>query len=718
MWKKLKETDYRLWLCFALVIGSILLGVAVYEYPFIRFGESMGDFGRVMAYAFTDLMELSEGPPMEQTVNNFSSVDLRELIDVDFSGISDKLSGVWSQIFVRENWQYYSMFLLWWFVRYLLYVCMALIVLMILFMPIILTWEDVNNDYNRDTVPLKIFKRVVALPCRRIFAWCRDFWQFFRESACWRWFLLVWAFNLGLFTVIFGFLAYYFYVLISFDISTIGIQVVKLLADVLLMLHTMPFICWAIIAAVFISAFFRKIALARLRGQVNQNMAMQEKLPMVTFLVGLPRSGKTTMLTAMALFYSVLFRNKALELMEGNDLKFPRFPWINLELELRACVEHHTVWNLATVRRWIRLKRAGFEKNPCKEKIFGYDYKREPCTYDDHLQIISVWDALENYAQEFFIYWMQTSLLIGNFAVREDFIFMDEGNFPIVDTDFFTREARDIAYVSSMSHILDYDMLRLGKKMNEDNVNTGALEFGIVLISEVDKERKNNTFLQELKAKSKFCNQKNDLVEENIQIAGHGATVENFCFFRLIIDAQRPEGWSAKGRELTTVIHISPKSGTYSALPFFWIVDGIVSRYLDWWRSVRRNSRYKWGNNRLIIWFFHGLASLLYTYRLRRVNDYGFYKQTIGMESGKLDGSVEEMKMCMPFKVVYSRRFATDCFKAISATQAEKCTVGLNDLATYEDIYPSFDELQAQNSHFIKELFQYYEIVVEDDGEE
>ena len=58
----------------------------------------------------------------------------------------------------------------------------------------------------------------------------------------------------------------------------------------------------------------------------------------------------------MALSQEVMFRQKALDILQKNDMKFPYFPWVCFEMELRRCMEFGTVYNLATVKAWVRLK--------------------------------------------------------------------------------------------------------------------------------------------------------------------------------------------------------------------------------------------------------------------------------------------------------------------------------------------------------------------------
>lgn len=711
MWKKIKSIDYRHWISLALVLGSAVLCLFVYRYPITRLWESVSAFGRAFAFAFANTYDFSELITFEQTVNNFTAVDLTNAIGIDFTELWRRLTEVWDHVFIGEHFQYYLVFLLWHFTQFLYYSCIVMLIGVIFAIPIILTWDDTNNDYNKDTKPLTLFKRFVATPCRHVYEWCKDFLLFFRYSGHWGWFAFIWLLNFGIFSVIFSFLAYYFWVLAAFDLTTIGVQLVKLVADFLLMLNTLPWFCWVCIFLLL----FDRWRLARAGDQMQhseaQNKGLLNEMPMCSFVTAPPRTGKTTMITSMALSFTSLFRYKALEQMTGNMNKYPRFPWILFELDLKDAIRAHYVYNLYTAREWVRIWQRHFEEEPAKQKIWEYDYELYPMEYNDHLTVSPIWKALENYAQEFFIYFLQTSIIVSSYAVREDFMIIDAGNFPIIDTNFFNRDPAAIEEDSSYAHVIDFDMLRLGKKMIDDNPNIGALEFGVILISEVDKERKNDLRLRELKLKEDSCTQKNDLFNEWMKMAGQSAMVENFCYLRILSDAQRPSSWGADARELSTVLHIQKKGDAANALPFFWIEQGIIGKYLSWWEGVYQNSRYKWGNNRLITWLGQGLASALYGYLLRRNNDFGYWRQNIMAESGTLEKeNVEEYRYTIARKKDFADRFATDHFKSYSQVQTASCDVGLNDLPAYQSIYPTFEEMIIQNSHFCKELIQYFDI--------
>ena len=146
--------------------------------------------------------------------------------------------------------------------------------------------------------------------------------------------------------------------------------------------------------------FRRRLALSKLRRLEARNCGFINELPIVSMTCGSMGRKKTTIITDMALSQEVMFRQKAFELLRKNDMKFPYFPWISFEMDLRNCMEYGTVYNLATVKEWINKKRARYELNGDeKKRLYGYDIKRYGMTYDDGLRI---WHLFDNHKFEKF----------------------------------------------------------------------------------------------------------------------------------------------------------------------------------------------------------------------------------------------------------------------------------------------------------------------------
>lgn len=700
---------------FYIVASLILAGAVtllatrqVYRLSLSRLAASAGALGRSFLYFICDLLG-SENIPL-QTVNNAVADHVVAFAGLDFSGFSVRWQSLWAEVRRGENFLLFAQYLLFLTVRALYYACYVLMFGILLYIPVMVFSDEMNNDYNRDTKPLQIFKRFVARPVAAVFDVVADFCHWFRESYYWGLCLFCLTLALNFWTVLVGFFAWYFYFLVTVDLSSFGAQFQKLYYDILLCFRGAPWPVFAVLVLCLFLKWRKDRALDFLRHMERQNTGLQNEMPMCIFFTAPPRTGKTTMITAMALTFSAEFRRAALDLMEKNALRFPRFPWILLEKELQDAIGRHRVYNLATVRDWVRAHAELYWLSPHPKYIWNYDILKYSTTYDDGLWVRDLFEVVENYCQEYFIYFLETSLLIGNYSVREDYRIEDAGNLPMIDTDFFDLSAEEAQEASNYAHIIDFDMLRYGKKMVEDNAHNGGLEFGVVLISEIDKERKNDLRLKETKIKDEECNQKNDLFNEWLKMAGHAATVDGYCFLRVLSDAQRPSSWGADARELSTVAHVAKKGDPANALAFFWMEDAVISKYLIWFSAQHREERFRRGDNTLLGWLGMGLAGVLAKYRERRVNLYGYRVQPLELEAGTLDNVTDSKKYFITYKKVYAHRFGTDCFKAISETQALRCPTGMNDLAAYGDIYPTFAELEEQNSHFQKDMFRYYEI--------
>ena len=119
---------------------------------------------------------------------------------------------------------------------------------------------------------------------------------------------------------------------------------------------------------------------------------------------------------------------------------------------------------------------------------------------------------------------------------------IDSGNFPMWIYDFFPEAT---SCEGRHAHIIDYDALRLGRKVFEDNPKIGSFEFGVLVMSEIGKERGNNLELREIKKSKDETNQKNDLFNSWLKMCRHSATIDNFPFIKVFTDEQRPESWGA-----------------------------------------------------------------------------------------------------------------------------------------------------------------------------
>ncbi len=320
------------------------------------------------------------------------------------------------------------------------------------------------------------------------------------------------------------------------------------------------------------------------------------------------------------------------------------------------------------------------------------------------LKQTDIWETIETYAQLYFIYIVQSSLIISNYSVRTDDIYCSLGNFPMWNSDFFTRDSKTIDCYSRHAHILDFDSLRLGKKVIEENKNADGFEFGVIVITEIGKERGNNLELSEKKKKDETANQKNDLFNSWLKMVRHSATVDNYPFVRVITDEQRPESWGADARDLCEIVSIKESSETYLAMPFFSLAELLYGWLFGKFSNLYYRYRYVRSDNTLPMYLLKSITAKIQHYYTGIYNRFGYCALRVQIESGTQDGERTENKYYLMNKKIYSKRFSTDCFSDFFTEKALRSTVGIDDLREYATEKATFDELTAQNSYFVGDL--------------
>ena len=496
-------------------------------------------------------------------------------------------------------------------------------------------YSATNTKHGENTKPLKAVLFIndkVFLPVYRLIQGLIEFIK--PKKYIWVTWFVMWLLNLNLVSIIVAFLSFYFYFAISFDVPGVFIQIAKLIIDLQVILKTIP--PWVfVVAGLFIWNNIRKNrALNKLKHFEARNCGFINELPIVSMSCGSMGKRKTTLITDMALSQEVMFRQEALKRLQIADMKFPYFPWILFEDEIKICMRYRVIYNLATIKAWIEKKRKRYEKHKnSRLQLYGYDTEKYPTTYGNGLYEEDIFDVLSTYARLYFIYVIESSLIVSNYSVRETNEQVSLGNFPLWNLSFFGKETD-----GRFSHILDFDILRLGRKVIENNKNTGSFEFGIILITEIGKERCNNLELKEVKKVTFETNQKNDLFNSWLKMCRHSATVDKFPFIKVFTDEQRPESWGSDARDLCDIIHIRDCSEQYISLPFYTLeemfIEWVYMRFIDLYEDFR----FKRGDNTLLIYVLKKVAAWLYK---RNAINYNLYVNfvTIPRPTGYYFGS-------------------------------------------------------------------------------
>ncbi len=692
-------------ICFTIAVtaGFILLGVFLFYPSYLRFFETLKDLYVSAAYYSGRVFGTEEVVP---TVTEYSAVFGKNIfLPEDVRGFLQAAREYLSLLSDGENFTGYlsaagnTVFL---FVKIL---CVALPCIFLLKQLFSVLYKRGNVKHNQDTIPLKIWKNVMKVTYLPVKRFLLSYAAYLKERpVIWKCWVAIWAFHLNLASIATGAAAYFLYFAASFDVGGLYVQFRKLCIDLKILLRWFPWyvflpVCWLLFAR-----WRKNIALNRLKHFEARNCGFINELPVVTMAVGSMGKRKTTLITDMALSQEVMFRQKALETLQNADMKFPHFPWIAFEDELRACMEHGTVYNLASAKEWVKRKESRFLKHKnAGLQLYGYDYRRYGNVFDDALKISRLFDVLETYAQAYFIYIMQSSLIVANYSIRTDNAILDSGNFPLWLTDFFPKHRREC---SRHAHILDFDVLRLGKKVLENNPKTGSFEFGVVAVTEIGKERGNNLELKEVKKGAEDTNQKNDLFNSWLKMCRHSATVDHFPFIKVFTDEQRPESWGADARDLADIINIASCGEQRLALPLYTIEEMISEWVFDRFLRLYTDLRFRRGDNTLLVHILKSVTAKIWKRHIRIVNRYGYSVLKIEKERGTMDGKKERKKYYLMNGKIYAERFSTDCFSDYFNDMAKRSKTGLMDYIEYVTEKATVDELKMQNSYFISNLYR------------
>ncbi|MBQ8908999.1 MAG: hypothetical protein IJY90_01755 [Clostridia bacterium] len=726
--ERLKKIHYMHYIAIGITICFVLVSIFVFPNAYTRIWESLQDLWSSLQYYAKELFKLDidvRPSVIDKSVVPFTPIFNLPATWEEFTIAWGKYWNLWAS---SDNFTAY----LSWVADFLFYFCQVLLIVVVpLFLLSYLFFQRYlskqNNDYNKESKPLKYTKWLATKIYIPVKNWLKRFFAFLQEkSAYWKWWLFIWAFNFNFITIIIEFIAFYLYFVISFDKTSIYMQLYKLACDLSVILAFMPVWAWCLIGYLFVCWWRKKIGYARLEHFENKNCGMINERPIVIMVCGTMGKKKTTAITDIALSQEKMLRDKAFEKLLDNDLKFPYFAWCNLENAIKYAMKKHYIYNLATTRLYMqRLAYFFYLGEDIKDKqvyksikrhlrkrynikhdnlCFDYDYKRYGLYFDDKLKVVDLWQVLETYAQLYFVYVIQSSLIISNYSIRTDNLFEDLGNFPMWNTDFFRRDSRLIDAYSRHAHIIDFDALRLGRKLVEDNPKKDSFDFGVVNITEVGKERKNNLELQEKKKKDETTNQKNDGFNDWLKMIRHSATIDNFPFVKVITDEQRPESWGADARDLTEIVHINETSDTKLAMPFFTITELLYSFVFSKFARLYYKYRFIRSDNTLPMYMLKKFTSMLHNYYNGIYNTFGYCKLDIGVESGTQDGTQKERNYYLIHKKIYSKRFSTDCFSDFFTQKNLNSPVGIDDLEEYATEKATFEELKQQNSYFINDL--------------
>lgn len=374
--------------------------------------------------------------------------------------------------------------------------------------------------------------------------------------------------------------------------------------------------------------------------------------------------------------------------------------------EMKKAVAEHGKTDYRYIRKYI--KKSYFFDMSVLEKYMDDEY---PMEYNDGTKLVSIFDAIEKYAQLFFVYNQRTPLDISNYGIREDFKFEDVGNWPVFDGHPF-RDPETSKKLSQFGHIINYDWFRPGKVFNEESRSETAIEYGIQMGDEWAKERKNKISRNAGKKKDKEDdepNQDNDLYDMDNKVRTHVATIDNLTIWAGLFTEQREGSLTADAKDLMTICRIKKTGDCKIMYPLFAGDEAIY--YIA--TAIRDGIHYFLRFYKRAQTFFDYITNVLFQPIFRHYdrikNQFGYHV----VEVKTTDGGDEEVlkdreKIYLLLALVYNDKYATDCERSFYELKHRHAKYSLNDTPQYQSAYPSIADYESQESYHAKDMMSAY----------
>ena len=565
-----------------------------------------------------------------------------------------------------------------------------------------------------------LFKRIYP-----VLDWCKAFKKFLQDNPRYmRTWLVIWALWFNFFSIGISFMAYYLYLIASWDLLSIYTQLLKLQRDLTPVIRFIPGIVWLVFFSKIYCLVCRFSGLSNLKAAERANRAVLSQSSIITTVYGEPGIGKTKLVTSMALSAQVQQFDSAFDIMLKRAAQFPNFPWQLFRDEITRHVDARIIVDIDSAKKWVSESRLLYDrvvksltpkqwarivrKRGFYDVTFQYDFLHFRSVFSDELKMVHLYDALESYAAAFLIFSVNTNLLFTNYSIRSDTVLKDLGNLPLRDNNFFDRDPELQDVYSQHSHIIDFNVIRLGKKFQQNLYKSNGAPVGVIVVTEIDKEFKNMQLLKETKINDQEVNQKNDLHDAALMMIRHGVVVDNVPFVCVLADLQRPEAWGAGGRELGNVVFIADKIKLQPVLPFFssyWFTEGIYSWIRKAWDRFYSDFCYRRSDDTLPIFLIRNLITFCNNHYDRINNYFGMETMYLEVQSGRMDGKLREDKWRILSKKDYSKRYRTDCLASVFDRYAPN-TMHIDDFQCYAGELATREECDLQNSFFQKDVHQ------------
>lgn len=611
--------------------------------------------------------------------------------------------------------------------------------LLLLFIPslmtllvLILVYQEKDTKHNKDSRFLSFWKKLYSKTLRHAKYYVTKYIRFLKQQKWYKRILFgIWFYNLSGLTIALESFAWLFYFSVSWDFESTLVWLAKVLADFTVPLFFFPPTVWFVICYVLFDKFRIKIGIAGIKGGIDKVVKFLKDHVGAKFLNGKQRSKKTSLMTQLkTLSESCVLRPKAQEGWLNRAKQFPNFPWIIYARFLIEARKNNKLHNWTDIHNFLQFlqfadrtdrKRTESEKKSIRRHLrkrygyefddfcFGYDRKKYSDIFDDGLKLVTIYEALEGFGKQFFLYSQPTPLDVSNYPIRSDFEIVDYGNLPEFKNNLVEMDTRASYKRTQWGHRINWDSFRLGKKFDPKNPENNSVEYMIRCSMEHAKERKNQLTRRASDREEGAPTQDNDFVEMDTKIRTHIATCDNFTYQEDLSDDQRASSLGADNVELMTKIYIRSSKGIKFYIPFFAVDEAVyllVSAIFDGLYLFLRKVK---GSNTALEALLWKLYFPIYRHYTRYKNLFSYYPLELKIEDGS-DGEVlsADHKLPLISIIAYRGRFKTDSLSAFYYRKMKGSVMGLNDIEQYTGESMTMKQMQGQNAYMIKDLTKHF----------
>lgn len=450
-------------------------------------------------------------------------------------------------------------------------------------------------------------------------------------------------------------------------------------------------------------------------------------------VVGPPGDSKTLLITDFIQTFPNAIRKTLLKTLNKMATMFPNFPFAVLEEVIISNKNNGKLRNRAEISLYMKALEFMFN-NPklrvvfnngvpimnngnfvtrkrCSKNrkpfIFGYDYLNEKMEFYDGLRVISLWTAINTYAQAYFVYSQPVPLALTNYPVSLDLVNLPTKHFVKFDYSFFNKKYKDVKNWATrkMSMITDYDNFRFGKRFTNNPIS--FLDCCAIGWTEFDKERGNKNDHTGLSKNDEVVNQLSDLMQDFLKIERHLGTIDFEPLVKNFCDMQSSSDIQARIRHLfDTIITIKKDDGfkcvlplNYLFLPFCKFILKKINKFKDKHRDNRRD--------KTLLGALAGHVSA-FLYKIVTITENTFnsrcFELTLNHGSEDKETEPRKVKYYIQTKKIFSDRYPTDVYKGLIDEASRNNRTSFYESKQFSGLYPNVEELLHQNSFWSNSL--------------